>query len=710
MVSGSAHCVASRHTSFPEAPEASGLADLRACLYARRPMTVTDLLAPFSGPYWGVPPFDRVEPGAFPARLREAIEAQRVELAAIVADPAPPTFSNTIVAFEDSGRALRRVGALLGVYTSTMADATVQAVETEVMPMLAAFGDEVTQDAGLYARVAAVYAGREGLGLSVEEGRLLELVYRGFVRRGAGLERAAQVRLAEINQRLAARFTTFTQNLLADESVRFLHITDEAALAGLSAAFVAGARAEAAARELAGWVVSNTRSSAEPFLTYATRRDLREQVFAMWASRGEHDGPHDNRPIVTEILALRAERARILGYASHAHWIIDDNMARTPEVARALLLRVWPAAVARVRVEVADMEALAGHPIAPHDYRYYAEQVRKQRYDLDEAELSPFLDAERLREGMFWAAERLHGLRFAPISDVPVYHPDVRVWRVERDGQHVGLWYFDPYARAGKRSGAWMSEYRTQETFATPTAPIVSNNANFVRGQPGAPVLVSWDDAVTMFHEFGHALHGLSSVVRFPSLAGTNTKRDFVELPSQLNERWLLTNELLERFARHHETGAPMPAALVQKITRARDFNQGWKTVEYLLAAFYDLDVHSLPEAPADPIAFERDTRAALGAPAEVIARHRPPHFAHVFADDGYSAGYYSYLWADALTADAAEAFIEAGGFYDAATAKRYLEHILAVGDSIAPDEAFRRFRGRDVDPDALMRQRGFTS
>jgi peptidyl-dipeptidase Dcp len=450
----------------------------------------------------------------------------------------------------------------------------------------------------------------------------------------------------------------------------------------------------------------------EPFLTYSTRRDLREQGWRLWVSRGDNPGEHDNKPVITQILALRAERARLLGFPSHAHWVIDDNMARTPEAAMALTRKVWQAAVARAREEIADMQKVAdaehaGLQIEPWDYRFYAEKVRKAKYDLDQNEVKPYLQLDRMREAMMWAAGQLYGLTFTQVHDVPVVQPDVTVYEVTRGGAHVGLWYFDPYARDGKQSGAWMSEYRTQEAFHDVVAPIVSNNSNFVKAK-GA-VLISWDDARTLFHEFGHALHGLNSAVHYPTLAGTNVKRDFVEFPSQLNEHWLTTPEVLRRFAVHYQTGEPIPAALVAKIEQAKHFNQGFATVEYLASAIYDLEIHTAPaDTPIDPSAFEQQTMAKIGCPREIVMRHRPTHFGHIFAGDGYSAGYYAYLWADTLTADAAEAFAEAGSFYDPAIARRLHDAIMSVGNSIPADEAFRAFRGRDVDTNALMRDRGF--
>jgi peptidyl-dipeptidase Dcp len=474
----------------------------------------------------------------------------------------------------------------------------------------------------------------------------------------------------------------------------------------------------AAAAEARGqkgkWAVLNTRSSVEPFLAYSERRELREKVWRNFVLRGDHGDARDNKAGITEILKLRAERARLLGYETHAHWRLEDSMAKTPDRAMGLMEAVWPAAVARVREEVADMQAVAdreqaGIRIEPWDYRFYAEKVRKARYDLDENEVKPYLQLDKLREAMFWVAGELLDLHFVPARGVTVYHPDVGVWQV-RDGagKHVGLWYFDPYAREGKRSGAWMNAYRNQERFDGDVPTIVSNNSNFVKGKPGVPVLVSWTDAETLFHEFGHALHGLSSNVSYPSLSGTSVARDYVEFPSQILERWLATPEVLERFARHVKTGKPIPRALVQKIERASKFNQGFATVEYLAAALVDMKLHLATDATSDPAAFERDTLAALGMPREIVMRHRTPHFQHVFAGDGYSAGYYSYLWADTLSTDAFEAFIEAKGPYDRAVAKRLRDHVFSAGNTLDPADGYRAFRGRDPGIGALMRKRGF--
>ena len=680
------------------------------------------LLAPWAGPYGGVPPWDQVRPERLRPALEAAMALQLAGIERITSNPQPATFENTIAALEESGRELDRVGTLFGVFTSNMNDAAVQAVEREMAPRLAEFSDRITQNAALFARIAAVYEGRERAGLSAEQQRLAWLYHTNFVRAGARLDATAKQRLSAINQRLAALYTDFGQNILAEEGSQTTLLTRAEDLDGLPESLRAAA---AAAAEAAGhkgqWAILNTRSSVEPFLTYATRRDLRERVWRTFVNRGDNGGTRDNNRIIAEILKLRAERAKLLGYATHAHWRLEDSMARTPERAMSLLEAVWTPAVARVREEVADMQAVADAEAArggakitiePWDYRYYAEKVRKAKYDLDTNELKPYLQLDKLREGMFYVAGELFGFRFVPLpadAAVPVYHPDVRVWQVQdRSGRHVGLWYFDPYARAGKRSGAWMNAYRNQERFRGEVTTIVSNNSNFVPGKPGEPVLISWDDAVTLFHEFGHALHGLSSDVSYPSLSGTSVARDYVEFPSQLLEHWLAVPEVLNRYATHYQTGAPIPAELVAKVKRAQQFNQGFATVEYLSSALIDLKLHLAGDADIDPDAFERDTLATLGMPREIVMRHRTPQFLHVFSGDGYSAGYYSYLWADTLTADAWEAFTGAGGAWDKDVARRLSENVFRRGNTIDPAEGYRGFRGRDAGIEALMRKRGF--
>jgi peptidyl-dipeptidase Dcp len=672
------------------------------------------LSAEWTGPFGGVPPLDRVKVEHFQPAFAVAMAAYREEIRAIAENPEPPTFANTLAALERAGRMLDRVQAVYGIWSSTMSTPEFRAVEQVLEPQLAALRDEVFQNEKLFRRIAAVYEAPERDRLTPEQQRLAWLHFTNFQRAGARLDPAAKARVAAINQRLATLYTSFSQNLLADEENDVTVITNAADLAGLPESFRAAAAAEAQRRGLKdAWVIANTRSSVEPFLSYADHRALREQVWRRFISRGDHPGPRDNKPLITEILRLRAERAKLLGYPTHAHWRLENSMARTPERALELMEKVWPAALARVREEVADMQRIAdaegaSFRIEPWDYRYYAEKVRKAKYDLDEAALKPYLQLESLREAMFWTAEQLFGLRFKPVPDIPVNHPDVRVWEVQDPGgRHGGLFYFDPSARPGKRSGAWMNAYRNQERFEREITPLVSNNANFLKPAPGQPVLVSWDDARTLFHEFGHALHGLCSDVNYPSLSGTSVARDFVELPSQLHERWLLTPEVLGRFARHYQTGQPMPMELIERVKRAAKFNQGFATTEYLASGLLDLKLHLAGERDLDPAAFEREELARLGMPREIVMRHRLPHFAHIFADEGYSAGYYSYLWADTLTADAAEAFA-AAGWYDRALAARYREHILARGNTLDPAEAYRQFRGRDAGIAALMRDRGF--
>jgi peptidyl-dipeptidase Dcp len=678
---------------------------------------MTPLLAPWPGPWGGAPPFGRFKPAELKPALEAAMAENLAEIDRIAADPAAPTFDNTIVAMERTGHALDRVSAVYGVYTSTMNDAEVQAIEREMSPRLAEFNDRIFQNARLFARIEAVYSARGRLTLTPEQQRLLWLDYTTFVRAGAKLDAQAKARLAELNQRLAGLYTKFSQNVLAEEGSQMVLLATEADLAGLPEAVRDGAAAAAAARGKIGqWAVINTRSSVDPFLTYSTRRDLRERVWRMFVMRGDNGDEHDNNQTIVEILKLRAERARLLGYATHAHWRLEDSMAKTPERAVALMEAVWKPAVARVREEVADMQAIAdrekaGIRIAPWDYRFYAEKVRKAKYDLDQSDVKPYLELEKLREGMFWVAGELFGLRFAKVAEgtVPVYHPDVRVWEVtDVQGKHVGLWYFDPYARPGKSSGAWMNEYRRQSRVEGEVPVIVSNNANFVKGKPGEPILISWDDARTLFHEFGHALHGLNSSVTYPSLSGTSVARDYVEFPSQLLEQWLETRPVLERFALHYQTGKPIPAELVKKIERSKTFNQGFATVEYLASALVDMKLHLAGDAPIDPRKFEKETMAALGMPAELVMRHRTPHFGHVFSGDGYSAGYYSYLWSDTLSADAWEAFLEQGGPYDKAVAKRLRDNVFSAGNTVDPADGYRAFRGHDPGIAALMRKRGF--
>ena len=682
------------------------------------PQTSNPLLQKWDGPYGGVPPFDEVRVEHFIPALEAAMAENLAEIDRIATNPAAPTFDNTIAAMERSGRTLDRVGTFYGIWSSNLNSDEFQKVEQEMAPRLAAFSDKITQNEALFRRIESVYNARTTSGLNAEQQRLTWLAHNNFVRAGARLGPAAKERLSAINQELAGLFTRFSQNVLTDENEQYVVLESEADLAGLPQSLRDAAAAAAAAKGHSGkWVITNTRSSVDPFLTYSERRNLREKVWRMFVDRGDRGGATDNNAIISDILRLRAERAKLLGYETHAHWRLENTMAKTPERAMELLEAVWTPAVGRVREEVADMQRIANREranitIEPWDYRYYAEKVRKDRYDLDENQIKPYMQLDKLREGMFWVAGELFNFNFSPVSNVPVYHPDVRVWEVtdKTTGAHVGLWYFDPFAREGKRSGAWMNAYRSQERLDGNVTTIVSNNSNFVKGNPGEPVLISWDDASTLFHEFGHALHGLSSNVTYPSLSGTSVVRDYVEFPSQLLEHWLSTPEVLNKFAVHYQTGEPIPAALVEKIKRAETFNQGFETVEYLASALVDMKMHLAGDRPIDPDAFERKTLEELGMPDEIVMRHRTPQFLHVFAGDSYSAGYYSYLWSDVLTADAFGAFTEAGGPYDPEVAHRLRQNIFSVGNTIDPAVGYRQFRGRDPEVEALMIKRGFTS
>ena len=677
------------------------------------------LLQPWGGGHGGVPPFDQVKVADFKPALEAAMAENLAEINAIARNPAAPTFDNTLAAMERSGAALDRVEAVYGVWNSTLNDAAFSAVAREMAPRLAAFNDQITQNTALFKRIEAVYKDPKTKQFTPEQQRLVEVRYKAFVRAGARLDAPAKARLSQINQQLAGLFTSFQQNVLADEADSVLVLKTAADLGGLPASLREAAQATAATRKLdAAGVITNTRSSIEPFLTYSDQRPLREKAWRMFTNRGDNGGAHDNNALITQILRLRAERARLLGYPTHAHLRLDNTMMKTPAAAMALMLEMWQPAVARVHEEVADMRALAqkeGAPanftFEPWDYRYYAEKVRKARYDLDQNEVKQYLQLDKMREGMFWVAGELFNFTFVPVSDVPVYHPDVRVWQVndKTTGRQVGLWYFDPYARPGKNSGAWMNAYRRQERMdGQNVTTIVSNNANFVKGQAGEPVLISWTDATTLFHEFGHALHGLSSNVTYPTLAGTSVVRDYVEFPSQLLENWLPTPQVLNRFALHYQTGQPIPQALVDRINRASSFNEGFATTEFLASALLDMKLHLAGDQKIDPDKFERETLADLGMPHELVMRHRTPQFSHVFSSDGYSAGYYSYLWSVVLAADGFSAFTEAGGPYDQAVAERLRQHVFTVGNTIDPAAGYRAFRGRDPKIEALMKQRGF--
>jgi peptidyl-dipeptidase Dcp len=678
-----------------------------------KPMTDSVLLQPWSGPFGGVPPWNQVRADEFSAAFDAAIQTTEAEIDVIANQSSPPTFANTIEQMERAGGSLRRLQAVFFVHTSNLNVGPIPDLEKAIVPKLSEHEDRIYQNSKLFQRIESVAKSSDSL--TPEQKRLVDDLYKKFVRQGAKLSTSDKARMSQINTRLARLFTEFSQNVLEDEKGYVTWINDESKLAGLPDNIVKAMKAAAQERgnKEGKYAVTNTRSSVEPVLTYSTDRELREKVWRNYYSRCDNGDKFDNKKIITEILGLRAARAKLLGYPTHAHWRMEPTMAKDPQAAMDLMMKVWPKAVERVREEVADMQAIADAEgakitIEPWDYRFYSEKVRKEKYDLDFNQVEPYLQLNKLIDGMMWAAGQLYGLKFEQIRDLPVFHPDVTTYKVTgADGQFVGLWYLDPYAREGKRSGAWMTDYREQNKLDESVRPIVSNNSNFINAGDDV-TLISWDDAVTLFHEFGHALHSLLSEAKYRSQAGTNVARDYVEFPSQVNEHWLDTDEVLNQFAVHYKTGEPIPRELVDKIKKAAKFNQGFGTVEYLASALIDMKLHLAGDVPIDPDKFEKETLAAMGMPKELPMRHRTPHFSHIFSSDDYSAGYYSYLWADALTADAAEKFIEVGSFYDRATAKSLYDNIMSVGNTIDPAEGFRRFRGRDVDTGALLRKRGF--
>jgi peptidyl-dipeptidase Dcp len=672
------------------------------------------LLQKWTGPYGGVPPFDKVKVSDFKPALEEGIAEQKKEIEKIANNPASPTFANTFEAMEHTGDKLERVYSLFGVWSTSMNSADFQAVEKEMSPKLAALQDEIIQNSKLFHRIDTVYNSPEKAKLTPEQQRLVWFQETRFILNGAKLDDKQKARVAQINQRLATLSTQFSQNELGDEEDDYLLIEKASDLDGLPQSLIDSAAAEGERRHLKGkWVIANTRSSMEPFLIYSPKRDLREKAFHIWTSRGDNNNSHNNNKVVTEILNLRAERSKLLGFPTYAHWRLADTMAKDPQVAMDLMLRVWKPAVQQVKKEVTDMQAIVdaekgGFKIQPWDYRYYAEKVRKAKYDLDFDLVKPYLQLENIRKAMFFSAGKLFGFRFVAIKDVPVYHSDMSVYKVlNAKGKFVGLWYFDPFARPGKNSGAWMNNYREQyKVNGKEITPIVSNNANFIVGKPGQPVTISWDDAVTMFHEFGHALHGLNSNVTYKTLSGTNTTRDFVEFPSQLNENYLRTPEVL-KFLTNKE-GQPLPHDLIEKIERAKSFNSGFDTVEFLASGLIDMELHLSATKDIDPKTFEAKNLKDLGMPAEVVMRHRIPQFGHIFSSEDYASGYYGYLWSQVLDYDAFEAFTEAGSPYDPKTAKLYHDLIVSVGNTQDPAENYRKFRGRDPKVDALLRARGF--
>jgi peptidyl-dipeptidase Dcp len=672
------------------------------------------LLAPWTGPYGGVPPWDQVSPERFPAAFELGVRLRAAEFAAIGGNPAAPSFANTIVAMQDAGRHLGRASLMFAVVTANISTPEAQAVQAEWSPKLTAADNAITFDRAVFGRIDALFQKRATLGLDPEQLRLLERTHASFVRQGAALAPEAQERVGAINRELSSLFAEFNKRLLADENTANF-IEREEDLAGLTPVLRDAAASAAAARGKPGqWAVVNTRSSVDPFLTFSANRALRERVYRAFKNRGDNGDANDTNELIGKIVPLRAERAKLLGFPTHAHFRMDDTMAGDPERAQELMMRVWPAAVARVREEVADMQAIADREgakitIEPWDYLYYAEKVRRERYALDVDEVRQYFQLDNLVAGAFFMAGQLYGLSFEEITGtVPVFHPDVRVFEVkDGDGSHRGLFYLDNFARPGKRSGAWALGYRGFEDFTGERIrPLTSNNNNFVKPSPGKSVLISLDDARTLFHEFGHGLHGLLSNSRFPGLSFT--PRDYVEYPSQVHEHWVLTRPILDRFALHVESGKPMPQSLVDKVEKAETFNQGYETVAYLSAALVDMALHNRADGNVEADAFERETLASLGMPREMAMRHRLPQFGHLFSSDAYSAGYYSYLWSEVMDADTWEMFEASGNVFDPVAAAGMRNIILGEGNSSDRAEAYRRFRGRDPDVNALLRVRGF--
>ncbi len=672
------------------------------------------LLAAWTGPF-NAPPFAAIKPEHFLPAFDQAFAEHKAEITAITADRAAADFENTIAAFERSGRALSRIAAVFFNLAGADTSEEIEAIEREIAPRFASHYAEIHLDEALFARIDTLYRQRDTLGLDTEQARVLERHHVAFRRAGAGLAAGVKGRLAEIGERLAALGTQFSQNVLADENAFALVLETEAELTGLPDWFRSAAAAEARQRGFDGkYAITLSRSSFEPFLQMSQRRDLREKVFRAFVARGESGGETDNRAIAAEMVRLRAEQARLLGFESYAHFRLDDVMAKTPAAAQDLLEQVWTLGRARALREEAVLQELAAQEgdnfaLAPWDWRYYAEKRRKAEFDLDEAELKPYLALDQMIAAAFFTAHELFGLSFTERYDFPLYHEDARAWTVSAaDGSEVGLFIGDYFARPSKHGGAWMGTFRDREKFDGETRPIILNVMNFSKPAAGEACLLSFEDARTLFHEFGHALHGLLSDVAYPSIAGANVARDFVEFPSQLYEHWLEQKEILRRFARHHRGGEPMPEALIDQLVAARQFNQGFTTVEYAASALVDLALHR--EAVADDLdiaAFERAMLARLGMPQAIAMRHRLPHFNHVFAGDSYSAGYYSYLWSEVLDADGFAAFIEAGDIFDPKVAGRLRKHVYAAGNSVDPEAAYLAFRGRAASPEALLRKRG---
>ena len=674
------------------------------------------LLKEWQGPYEGVPAFDKMEVSLVKPAIRKGMELHLEEINKIANNTAEATFENTIIPMEKAGKELDRAFTYYGIYSSNISSPEFRAVQKELAPEISEYSSKISQNEALFKRIKTVYENSQKKPLDSAEQRVIDLVYEEFAMQGADLSEEDKKRYAEINKELSALYTKFSSNVLADEENYVIYLTKEQT-GGLPESYVKSAAKAAEDRDHKGYyAVTNTRSSMDPFLTYSTERELREKVWKNYYSRGDNNDEYDNKETIQKILKLRDERVELLGFDNYAQWRLQNRMAKNPENAMDLMMQVWPAALARVKEEVADMQKVADSEnanitIKPWDYRFYAEKVRKEKYDLDSEEVKQYLELGNLTQALFFTAGELFNFAFTPVENnsVPVFHEDVNVWEVsDKDsGEIVGLWYLDPYARQGKRSGAWATTYRGYTKLTGEKPVLASNNSNFIEPAPGEPVLVSWDDAETFFHEFGHALHFLSANVEYPTLNGG--VRDYTEFQSQLLERWLSTDKVINQFLRHHETNEVIPEALVAKIKKASTFNQGFGTTEFLASAIMDMKYHTTDPDKIDPAKFEKETLKELNMPEEIVMRHRTPHFGHVFSGEGYASGYYGYLWADVLTADAAEAFAKAeGGFYDKEVARKLVKYLFAPRNAMDPAEAYKKFRGRDAEIDALMRDRGF--
>src|ERR1700752_5382215 len=671
------------------------------------------LLRPWQTPL-ETPPFEAIRPEHFLPAFEQAFADHSAEVTAITHDPATPDFANTITALERSGKLLSKVSAVFYDLVSAHSNPAILEIDKEVSPRMARHWNPIMMNAVLFGRIAMLHENRKTLDLTGEQMRLLERTYTRFHRAGAGPDETAKARMAEINERLAQRGTGFSHHLLADEQEWFLELGEDDR-AGLPESFVAAAKASAEERGMAGKaIVTLSRSAVETFLKTSARRDLREKVFRAFAARGDNGNANDNNTTIVEILALREEAARILGYPTYAAYRLEDSMAKTPEAVRGLLERVWKPARAQALADRDALQALVAEEggnfaLAPWDWRYYAEKLRQVRDNFDGAAIKPYLSGDRMIRAAFDTASRLFGLSFTERKDIPVWHPDVRVWEVrDSAGRHKALFYGDYFARPSKRSGVWMTSLRDQQKLDGDVAPLIVNVCNFSKGAGGEPALLSPDDARTLFHEFGHALHGMLSDVVYPSLSGTSVFTDFVELPSQLYEHWQEQPQVLQQFARHYQTGEPLPDDLLQRFIAARKFNQGFATVEFVASALLDLEFHTQPaSASRDVRAFERAELEKIGMPAEISLRHRPTQFGHIFSGDHYASGYYSYMWSEVMDADAFGAFEEAGDIFDPAVAKRLHDDIYSSGGSRDPEDAYVAFRGREPEADALLRRRG---